>query len=201
MTPPTFDLYLAAVERVKQKLQRATAALDAAGIPYAVIGGNAVAAWVADKDPTAVRTTQDVDVMLRRPDEQRAIKAMEEVGFIANRVRRFLIFTERDDPNRRTGVHVIFAGERLWPSYPHETPDVAGAVRSAEGFLVLDLESLLKMKLTSFRDRDRAHIRDLLSVGAITPEWSDRLPADLRARLEQILATPEEPEWLEDDTP
>jgi len=192
---------LAAVERVKEKLERATRALDAGGIPYAVIGGNAVAAWVADKDPSAVRTTQDVDMMVRRSDEQRVIDCLGRAGFVANHVRKFLIFTEPDDPNRRTGVHVIFTHERVRPSYAHQAPDVSGAVRSGEGFLVLDLESLLIMKLTSFRDRDRTHIRDLLSVGAVTPEWCDRLPTDLRARFDTILATPEVPDWYEDDGP
>jgi hypothetical protein len=33
-----------------------------------VAGGNAVAAWVATVDPSAVRNTQDVDILLRRAD-------------------------------------------------------------------------------------------------------------------------------------
>src|SRR3954449_10253060 len=57
-----------AVERVRDRLKRATAALEAAGVPYAVVGGNAVAAWVATIDPAAVRNTQDVDILLRRED-------------------------------------------------------------------------------------------------------------------------------------
>ncbi len=195
MTPPTFDAYFDAVERVRQRLMKATAALDEAGVPYAVIGGNAVAAWVADQDPAAVRTTRDVDILVRRTDVDRSVGAMEGAGFITHRVRNFLIFTDRDDPNRRSGVHVFCAGEKVRPSYSHETPDVAGAVRSAEGFLVIDLESLVKMKLTSFRDRDRAHIRDLLSVGAIAADLAKCLPDDLRERFERILATPEPSDW------
>lgn len=39
-----------AVQRVRERLLRATAALEAAGVPYAVVGGNAVAAWVARVD-------------------------------------------------------------------------------------------------------------------------------------------------------
>lgn len=200
MTPPTFDLYLAAVERVRQKLMRATAALDAAGVPYAVIGGNAVAAWVADKDPGAVRTTRDVDLLVRRGDQERVIRALEDGGFLAHQVRNFLIFTEPDDPSRRSGVRVIFSGERVLPSYPYETPDISDSVLSSEGFRVLDLESLVKMKLTFFRDRDRTHLRDLLSVNAITPDWVGRLPDDLRARFEHILATPEISDWNDEQT-
>jgi hypothetical protein len=49
------------VDNVRQRLLRATAALDSAGVPYAVVGGNAVADWVTRVDAAAVRFTQDVD--------------------------------------------------------------------------------------------------------------------------------------------
>ncbi len=195
---PVFELYFAAVEKVRQRLMRATAALDAAGVAYAVIGGNAVAAWVAEKDPAAVRTTRDVDMMVRREDRDAVVTAMEAAGFITHVVRRFLIFTEPDAPNRRNGVRVMFSGERVQPSYSHETPDVAAALTTPDGYRVLDLESLLIMKLTSLRDRDRTHMRDLLSVGGITGEWSHRLPPGLRGRFDAIVGTPEEPDWTDE---
>ena len=50
MQTPTAELVLerlvGAVQDVRDRLLRATAALDAASVPYAVIGGNAVAVWV-----------------------------------------------------------------------------------------------------------------------------------------------------------
>src|SRR5947208_1546754 len=55
-----------AVEKVRERLLRATAALDDAGVPYAVIGGHAVAAWVSKVDEALVRNTQDVDLLVRR---------------------------------------------------------------------------------------------------------------------------------------
>jgi hypothetical protein len=61
-----------AVEKVRERLLRSTAALEAAGVPYAVIGGNAVMAWVEQADEAAVRFTQDVDLVLRRDDLERA---------------------------------------------------------------------------------------------------------------------------------
>ena len=66
------DRMVVAVERVRDRLARATQALEAAGIPYAVIGGNAVAVWVATVDAAAVRNTADVDILLRRPDMRAA---------------------------------------------------------------------------------------------------------------------------------
>ena len=57
-----------AVEKVRDRLLRAAKVLEDAKIPYSVVGGNAVAAWVARVDEAAVRNTQDVDIILRRED-------------------------------------------------------------------------------------------------------------------------------------
>ena len=50
-----------AVNEVQMRLLRAAQALEAGNVPYAVIGGNAVAAWVSRIDAGAVRTTRDGD--------------------------------------------------------------------------------------------------------------------------------------------
>ena len=47
-----------AIEKVRERLQRTAQALDAAQVPYAVIGGNAVAEWVGRVDEGAVRFTR-----------------------------------------------------------------------------------------------------------------------------------------------
>ena len=39
-----------AVAMVKERLKRSVSALEAAGVPYAVAGGHAVAAWVSQID-------------------------------------------------------------------------------------------------------------------------------------------------------
>ena len=46
------------------------------------------------------------------------------------------------------------------------------------------------MKLSAWRDKDRVHLRDLVSVGLVDATWLPRLPELLRERLEEILATP-----------
>ena len=111
-----------AVEKVKDRLARVTAALEGAGIPYAVVGGNAVQVWVAQVDESAVRNTRDVDIK-----------------------------------NVRT----------------------------------LPLEALVRMKLTSFRDKDRVHLRDMLDVGLIDVTWLDRFSSILRTRLEELINNPD----------
>src|SRR5579872_249129 len=78
----SWERMIRAVEKVRERLLRATAALDAAGVPYAVVGGNAVAAWVSRVDESAVRNTQDVDILLRREDLERAKSALAAAGFV-----------------------------------------------------------------------------------------------------------------------
>src|SRR2546427_9433654 len=80
--PFSLDRVVQAVERVRQRLLRATAALEAARVPYAVAGGNAVALWVSRVDEAAVRNTQDVDILIRRGDLPAAQAALEKVGFV-----------------------------------------------------------------------------------------------------------------------
>jgi hypothetical protein len=47
------------------------------------------------------------------------------------------------------------------------------------------------MKLTSFRDKDRTHIRDMMEVGLVDESWLTRLPALLAERLKGLLDNPE----------
>src|SRR5262245_57152910 len=78
----SWERMIAAVEDVRERACRATAALQKAGIAHVVIGGNAVAAWVARVDKEAVRNTKDVDLLIRRTDLADTIKALEGVGFV-----------------------------------------------------------------------------------------------------------------------
>ena len=71
-----------AVAKVRERLLRATSALNAAGIPYAVVGGNAVASWVATVDEGAVRNTRDVDLLVRRADLPKGWKPLPALGFL-----------------------------------------------------------------------------------------------------------------------
>ena len=177
-----------AVERVEQRLRMATAALDAAGIPYAVIGGNAVAAWVGRVDASATRATKDVDLLVRRADTERVSAAMHGLGLRREDLRDLVMFVDPAENSRRSGVHLVWAGEHVRPSYTAPAPDVAEAERDPEGFLVLSLPALVRMKLTSFRDVDRVHIGDMLGVGLIGPTVRASLPAPLLARLDEVAA-------------
>jgi hypothetical protein len=184
----SFSAYVMAVDRVERRLRRVTAALDAANIPYAVVGGNAVAAWVARVDPSATRATKDVDLLVRRADLDRITAAITSLGFTREDLRGLVQFTDPEEPSRRAGVHLVFAAELVRPSYSASAPDVTEAIRDPEGFLVLSIPALVRMKLTSFRDADRVHLRDLLEMGLIDGPTRNALPHDLAARLDELAA-------------
>ena len=80
--PFSLERVVSAVEKVRQRLLKAAATLNAANVPYAVAGGNAVALWVSRVDEAAVRNTQDVDVLIRRGDFDAAKAALESAGFV-----------------------------------------------------------------------------------------------------------------------
>src|SRR5882762_3148452 len=100
-----------AVELVRQRLLKASAALRGAGIAYAVVGGNAVAAWVATVDEAAVRNTQDVDILIRRADFPAAVAALNAAGFVHRHAAGLDLFLDGPAGNPRQAVHVIFASE------------------------------------------------------------------------------------------
>jgi hypothetical protein len=186
----SWERTIRAVELVKNRLLRATAALENAGIAYAVIGGNAVAAWVGRVDQSAVRFTQDVDLLILRSDLDATRAALETAGFICRHVASIDRFLDGPDAKARDAVHVIFAGERVRPDYALPAPDVTDS-EPGESFRVLRLDALVRMKLTSFRDKDRTHLRDLISVGLVDESWRLKLPDELGARLQSLLDTPD----------
>lgn len=183
------------IEKVRQRLLRAAAALRAAELPYAVVGGNAVAAWVSRVDEAAARNTRDVDLVVRRADFDRIRSVLEEAGFTyrqlsaLGRAGKMDVFLDAGSNKVRDALHIIWAAENVTPDSPEPTPDPAGAEESG-GFALIPLESLVRMKLSSFRDKDRMHLRDLLEVGLIDQGWLTKLPGPLAERLRVILADP-----------
>ena len=90
----SWDRMIEAVQAVRDRALRATRALENAGIPYAMAGGNAVAAWVARVDRAAVRNTQDVDLLVRRSDLPAITTALEAAGFVRATVMDVVCFID-----------------------------------------------------------------------------------------------------------
>jgi hypothetical protein len=179
-----------AVEAVRERALRATSALKRAGIPYAMAGGNAVAAWVARVDRTAVRNTQDVNILVRRSDFGAVKVALEAVGFAHYNLMDVDCFIDGPDGSPRNAIHLLYAGEKVRPAYVAPSADVTESV-PAEEYDVLSLEALVRMKLNSFRDKDRMHLRDMLSVGLIDRTLLPQLHPEHAAKLQQLIDDPD----------
>ncbi len=184
------------IDDVKHRLERAAAALAKVGVRYAVVGESAVAAWVSRLDAAAVRNTRDVDILLRREDMDRARAALESAGFVHRRVASLGkagamdVFLDGPDAKVRDAVHILWAGEKAVPDAIEPTPELHGT-EPADGFELVPLEDLVRMKLTSFRDKDRMHLRDLISVDLVNASWPSRYSGTLAERLQMILDDPE----------
>ncbi|HEY1048488.1 MAG TPA: hypothetical protein VGE39_01985 [Prosthecobacter sp.] len=196
LQPVSWQRMSDAVAKVRERLLRAAHVLDGAGVPYAVVGGNAVAAWVSRVDESAVRNTRDVGMLLRRADLPAAIAAMEKEGFVHRRVAsigkcgHMDVFLDGTDAKVRDAVHVVFAAEKIFPESIEPNADVTESEDSGE-FRLIQLEALVRMKLTAWRDKDRMHLRDLAEVGLVDETWASRFEGELRQRLEFVLNSPE----------
>ena len=187
--PIGWERALMAAEKVKERLRRATRALDAAGVPYAVAGGNAVAEWVGRVDEDAVRNTRDVDILVQRADLPAVRAALEAVGFIYQQVLGIDLFIDGPQGKPSGGIHLLFAGEKVRRDDDHLLPTLNESERASE-FQVANLEAVVRMKLTAYRRKDQVHLLDLLGVGLIDATWPARFPPPLDARLQQLLDDP-----------
>jgi hypothetical protein len=180
--------YTMALEDVADRLQRITSAFRAGNVSYSLVGGQAVALWVATKDPAAVRTTKDVDVLLPRdglPNARAAARTVEMDYFETMGVGMFL---DRRDPNPRHAVHIVWAGELVRPGDTVAAPTVTDQTTLPGDHVVVSLVKLLEMKLMANREQDRLHLRDMIDVGLVDRPMLDDLPSELASRLATLLA-------------
>ena len=176
-----------AVNDVTDRLERIARALEEAQVPYALVGGQAVALWVATQDPAAVRTTKDVDILLRREDLPKARAAALSVSLDYLEVMGVGMFFERTDPNPRHAVHLVWAGEKIRPENVLPAPTIDERQLLEPGKHAVALAGLVRMKLIANRDQDRVHLRDLIDVGLVERNLLAGLPRELADRLDALL--------------
>jgi hypothetical protein len=154
---------LESVKRVKERLIRATGALNRVGLSYAVIGGNAVAVWVATVDESAVRNEPLVEILVKHQDGETAKRTLEAAGLSVGQ--------------ERHEVHLVCE------------PNI-GEVHLLEGRAILMLDALVTRCLERNRSLDQVHLRDMIEVGLIDESWAARYPAALGERLQALLDDP-----------
>jgi hypothetical protein len=115
---------------------------------------------------------------------------MESGGFVHRHAAGIEMFLDGEGAKARDAVHVVFAGEKVREEYMTVAPD-ADDVAFIESFRVLDLESLVRMKLTSFRRKDQVHLLDMIDVGLVDETWPARFQPELAERLQELLDNPE----------
>ena len=193
------------MEQLFQVLDRVTAALRAGAIEHRVVGGIAVFLHISERDPLAARMTRDIDLAVDRRDLERLAEAVRTLGYpdviVAERTpERYMtqlsrgdfqtvLFLDAVEMGAAPGGVVLLEGrEKVRPEYAEAVPDFSPPVVTREGVLLAPVSDLVRMKLTSYRFKDRLHIQDMDRAGLITAQIEAGLSGQLRRRLEEIRA-------------
>jgi hypothetical protein len=185
LTAAAYDIH---VEQLFARIQQFHSLLTAAGVPYRLVGGLAVFIHVSERDPLRARLTSDVDAAILRADLPAVIHAASKAGWSYRHIAGVDMLVETEHPKTRSAVHLVFLNEKVRPEYLEAVPDSPPAA-TGEGILLATVADLVRMKLTSYRLKDRVHIQDLDAVGLITAEIEAQLPEIFRSRLAEIRAS------------
>ncbi len=158
-------------DKVHQTMNRLVEALEAAGIPYAIMGGMAVNAH------GHARTTADVDVLLTREGFDEFRKRLVGTSFdpVPQRGRRFT--------DRANGVKldVLVAGHYPGSGKPGPVafPAPGDVSEVIEGKRVVNLPTLIQLKLAARRHQDFADVVNLIGIHNLDEEYLDKLHPSL----------------------
>lgn len=176
-----------AVERVAERLQRSTAALADAGIPFAVGGSNATSSWIATVDASAVRNARNVELVLFRTDLDRAATALAKAGFVITYDRDRVRFLDGPQGKLRDALQITFGGE---PVGGHDAPTPVDT-EIVMAHRVLRLDRLVEFQLMRYRLDDAVDLRDLIDVGLVDATWPAKYRPESASRLQHLLDTPD----------
>ena len=172
-------------------LHKISDALNAECIPYEVVGGLAVLIHVEEANPEHSTLTRDVDLMVQRADLDGIKLAAAKQGFRFRHAAGIDMLIYGDTVSARNAVHLVFSGEKVRPNYPAPTPPINPERKSILGkdVMVIPVSDLVRMKLTSNRDKDRVHVRSMDAASLITGEIEKSLTPELLSRLAHIRET------------
>lgn len=119
----------------------------------------------------------------------KAVAAMEKVGFVYRHAKSIDLFLDGPEAKARDAVHVLFADVKVRAEDSVPAPDVSES-EPFQRHRTLKLEPLDRMKLTTFRTKDRVYLLDMIDVELVDASWCSRLPPDLAARLRELLDNP-----------
>lgn len=173
--------YFAGEGRLRGTLRRLTQRLDAEEIPYALLGGLALA------EHGYPRLTEDIDLLLTPSGLERFRQRLVGRGY-----RPAFQGAQKSFRDTETGVRIeiVTAGEYPGDGLPKPvafpdptTPDITVEI---EGLRVVTLETLIELKLASgmsapHRLRDLADVQDLITRLGLPLALADQLDPWVRA--------------------
>ena len=172
-------------------LQKLSQPLEQAGVPHELVGGLAVFLHVENADSTHSSLTRDIDVLIRRDDLPRVVAIAEQHGLRFRHSAGLDMLLYGDTNSARNAVHLLFAGEKVKETQLEAHPRIRPVRSGIHGqeFLVIPVIDLVRMKLSSYRDKDRVHVRGMDAAGLIPQEIEHELSEGLRSRLRHIRET------------
>lgn len=169
---------------VYNTLRRLTQRLDQERIPYALIGGLALAAH------GFVRMTQDVDILMTAEGLTTFRERCVGRGYTPAFPGAQKTFR---DTETRVRIEVITTGEFPGDGKPKPVsfPDPLAASVEREGIRIVTVEKLIELKLASgmsapHRLRDLADVQDLVSVLGLPLDLAERLDPSVRDAYRQM---------------
>ncbi|MEZ5362571.1 MAG: hypothetical protein R2748_09635 [Bryobacterales bacterium] len=186
MATIAYDAHIAQLLDVAERLERL---FRAAAVHYRIVGGLAVFLHVRDRDPLAARTTRDRMWPCIGKTSTRSAEYLQRRASSFRHAASVDMLADRTTPQARSAVHFVFLNEKVRPDYLEPVPAMEGALQTEDGLLLVRVEDLVHMKLTSFRLKDQVHIQDMDAVGSITadieqslrPPWPNASPTFVRS--------------------
>jgi hypothetical protein len=148
------DMFFQRRDPVHQTMRRVVKRLEKAGLPYAVMGGMAV------NFHKYRRVTEDVDILLTREGfaEFQRLFVPKSYGTLPKRTRRFV------DKSSSVNLDILVTG--LFPGTgkpgPFAFPDPMQVSEIIEKVRVVDLPTLVQLKLAARRWRDFGDVVELI---------------------------------------
>jgi hypothetical protein len=166
------SLFFQGKDEVHKTMRRLVKRLERAGIPYALMGGMAVNAHKYQ------RTTGDVDLLLT-PEGFAEFKRRyvpRNYQTLPNRARRLV--------DKENSITVDFLLTGLFPGSgrpgPIAFPDPRDVSEVIQKYRVLDLRTLIQLKLAARRYRDFGDVVELIRFNNLDESFADRLHRSVR---------------------
>jgi len=166
------DMFFEKRDKVHKSMYRLVKRLEKAKIPYAIMGGMAVNAHRHE------RTTNDVDVLLTEQglEEFRELFVPKTYAKVAKRPRRFV------DRISQVTLDVLVTGKYPGSGLPGPIvfPDPEEVGQKIRTITVVDLVTLIQLKLAARRYQDFADVVSLIRVKKLDESFLEKLHPSVR---------------------